>query len=173
MSASAKFGTTWGFGIFIFLFWPFYTLGSHVALAQHIHRINATGRQVTVDRDIVVKFLIIHATELLPVMVKRITGIFIPHCEVTNTWGLSMPVASFSKTIFDGLLHYVERDWLIREMRGMMGVGVKHSTATVTWKKRMEIQSAFAAGGGTKKAWHMCTSSIFLTNWRSSHIHPS
>jgi hypothetical protein len=37
-----------------------------------------------------------------------------------------MPIASFSKTIFDGLLHYAGCGCLIREMRGMKGVGVKH-----------------------------------------------
>jgi hypothetical protein len=49
---------------------------------------------------------------------------------------------------------------LIREIRGMMGVGVKQSTAAVAPKKRMEIRSAFAAGGA-KKAWHTCTPAIF------------
>jgi hypothetical protein len=34
-----------------------------------------------------------------------------------------------------------------------MGVGAKHSTAAVGRKKRMEIRSAFAAGGGAKKPW--------------------
>jgi hypothetical protein len=72
-----------------------------------------------------------------------------------------MPVASFSKTLSDGLLHYAERGCLIREMRGRIGVEVKHSTATVARKKRMEIRSAFAAGGGAKKSWHMCAPSIF------------
>jgi hypothetical protein len=42
-----------------------------------------------------------------------------------------MPVANFSKTIFDGLWLYAERGCLIREMSGMKRVGVKHSTAAV------------------------------------------
>jgi hypothetical protein len=39
----------------------------------------------------------------LPVS-KSIAVIFIPHCDITNIWGLSTPVASFSKAIFEGLL---------------------------------------------------------------------
>jgi hypothetical protein len=64
---------------------------------------------------------------------------------------LSTPVASFSKTIFNGLQLYTEHGCLIREMSGMKRVGVKHSTVAVAHKKRMEIRSAVAASGGDIK----------------------
>jgi hypothetical protein len=94
-----------------------------VALAQLLHCINTAGHQVTVHRDIVVRFLIIHATELLPVMTKSTV---IPH------------VTSLTPER-DSLHANAERSCLIREMRGMMGVGVKQSTATVAQKKRIAI----------------------------------
>jgi hypothetical protein len=57
-------------------------------------------------------------------------------------------------------------------MREMMGEEIKHSTAAVAQKKRMEIWSALAAGG-TNQAWHMCTPSIFLTHLNPSCMHHS
>jgi hypothetical protein len=66
-----------------FLFFPFHTQGSQVALAWLLHRINTAGCPVTVHRHVVIKFLIINATELLP-GVKRIIVIFIAQCNVTN-----------------------------------------------------------------------------------------
>jgi hypothetical protein len=60
-----------------------------MALAQLFHCINTSGHQVTVHRDVVVKFLVIHATERLPVVVENIVIIiiiiiFILYCDVTN-----------------------------------------------------------------------------------------
>jgi hypothetical protein len=46
-------------------------------------------------------------------------------------------------------------------MRGMKGMGVKHYTAAVARKKRMEIRSAVAAGGGVEKVGVVRTLDFF------------
>jgi hypothetical protein len=74
-----------GFGVFPFLFAPTNSVARTWLSHSCSTVLNTVGRQVTVHRDVVVKFLIIHATELSLVVLKSIIVIFIPHYDVTNT----------------------------------------------------------------------------------------
>jgi hypothetical protein len=59
-----------GLASFFFSFFPLHTPGRHEARTQLLHCFYTTGCHVTVHRDVVLEFILVHATELFPVLVE-------------------------------------------------------------------------------------------------------